>query len=74
MLANLIDNSARHGATLVSITAAMDGQAIVLVSDEGAGISPSNRTRIFEPSSLHAAISAAPACLPRHHAGPPESA
>ncbi|QPC90038.1 ATP-binding protein [Mesorhizobium sp. INR15] len=50
VLANLIDNSARHGATRVSITAAsLDGKASVLVSDDGAGISPSNRTRIFEP-------------------------
>lgn len=50
VLANLIDNSARHGATLVSITAAsVDGKATILVSDDGAGISPSNRARIFEP-------------------------
>lgn len=49
VLANLIDNSARHGATLVSITAAItDGKAIVQLSDDGAGISPSNRARIFE--------------------------
>jgi signal transduction histidine kinase len=50
VLANLIDNSARHGATLVSLAAAStDGKAAVLVSDDGAGISPSNRARIFEP-------------------------
>lgn len=50
VLANLIDNSARHGATLVSVTAASTGgKATVLVSDDGAGISPSNRARIFEP-------------------------
>ncbi|PWJ91425.1 signal transduction histidine kinase [Mesorhizobium loti] len=50
VLANLIDNSARHGATLVSIAAASPGgKAIILVSDDGAGISPSNRARIFEP-------------------------
>lgn len=50
VLANLIDNSARHGATLVSIAAASTGgKATVLVSDDGAGISPSNRSRIFEP-------------------------
>ncbi|TJV37219.1 MAG: HAMP domain-containing protein [Mesorhizobium sp.] len=49
-LANLIDNSARHGATLVSITAASaGGKATIHVSDDGAGISPSNRARIFEP-------------------------
>lgn len=50
VLANLIDNSARHGATLVSVTAtSTGGKATVLVSDDGAGISPSNRARIFEP-------------------------
>lgn len=50
VLANLIDNSARHGATLVSITAASaGGKATIQVSDDGAGISPSNRARIFEP-------------------------
>jgi len=50
VLANLIDNSARHGASLVSLTAgSANGKATVLVSDDGAGISPSNRARIFEP-------------------------
>lgn len=50
VLANLIDNSARHGATLVSITAASaGGKATIQVSDDGAGISPSNRGRIFKP-------------------------
>lgn len=50
VLANLFDNSARHGAALVSITAAnADRKATILVSDDGAGISPSNRARIFEP-------------------------
>ncbi|TIL28392.1 MAG: HAMP domain-containing protein [Mesorhizobium sp.] len=50
VLANLIDNSARHGATLVSIMAASaGGKATIQVSDDGAGISPSNRARIFEP-------------------------
>ncbi|MES0200968.1 ATP-binding protein [Mesorhizobium sp. M0011] len=50
VLANLIDNSARHGATAVSVSAtSADGKASILVSDDGAGISPSNRARIFEP-------------------------
>ncbi|MCF6114778.1 ATP-binding protein [Mesorhizobium muleiense] len=50
VLGNLIDNSARHGATLVSITAASaGGKATIKVSDDGAGISASNRGRIFEP-------------------------
>ncbi|ESY64651.1 ATP-binding protein [Mesorhizobium sp. M0051] len=50
VLANLIDNSARHGATQVSIAAmSAGGKARILVSDNGAGISPANRARIFEP-------------------------
>ncbi|TGQ74648.1 HAMP domain-containing histidine kinase [Mesorhizobium sp. M00.F.Ca.ET.186.01.1.1] len=50
VLANLIDNSARHGATLISIAAsATGGKATILVGDDGAGISPANRGRIFEP-------------------------
>jgi signal transduction histidine kinase len=50
VLANLIDNSARHGATQVLLAAAgADGKATITVSDDGAGISPSNRARIFEP-------------------------
>jgi len=50
VLANLIDNSARHGATAVSLSAtSSDGKATIFVSDDGAGISPSNRTKIFEP-------------------------
>ncbi len=50
MLANLIDNSARHGATAVSLsTTSADGKATIRVSDDGAGISPSNRAKIFEP-------------------------
>ena len=50
VLANLIDNSARHGATAVSLSAtSADGKATIVVSDDGAGISPSNRTKIFEP-------------------------
>ncbi|RUY99893.1 HAMP domain-containing histidine kinase, partial [Mesorhizobium sp. M7A.F.Ca.CA.001.12.2.1] len=50
VLANLIDNSARHGATQVSVSAtSAGGKASILVSDDGAGISPSNRARIFEP-------------------------
>jgi signal transduction histidine kinase len=37
-------------AGLVCATAAsVDGKATVLVSDDGAGISPGNRARIFEP-------------------------
>ncbi|XXB68489.1 HAMP domain-containing sensor histidine kinase [Mesorhizobium sp. RIZ17] len=50
VLANLIDNSARHGARQVAILALADGQrASVQIGDDGDGISAANRTRIFEP-------------------------
>jgi signal transduction histidine kinase len=50
ILANLIDNSARHGAKLVSVdVASMGGKVTILIDDDGVGISPSNRSRIFEP-------------------------
>jgi signal transduction histidine kinase len=50
VLANLIDNSARHGATQVLLSAAAaEDKVTITVSDDGAGISPSNRSRIFEP-------------------------
>ncbi|ESX95040.1 HAMP domain-containing sensor histidine kinase [Mesorhizobium sp. LNJC403B00] len=50
LLANLIDNSARHGATQVLLAAgSAEGKVTIAVSDDGAGISPSNRARIFEP-------------------------
>jgi len=49
VLANLIDNSARHAASQVSLTAASaEGKVTVLVGDDGAGISPSNRAKVFE--------------------------
>ncbi|RWA78590.1 HAMP domain-containing sensor histidine kinase [Mesorhizobium sp.] len=50
VLANLIDNSARHGAREVTIGAASAGERVVVhIGDDGDGISPSNRTKVFEP-------------------------
>jgi signal transduction histidine kinase len=50
VLGNLIDNSASHGATLVTVAATSDeSRATIVVSDDGNGISASNRARIFEP-------------------------
>ncbi|RUT98746.1 ATP-binding protein, partial [Mesorhizobium sp. USDA-HM6] len=50
VLANLIDNSARHGAREVTIGAASAGERVAVhVGDDGGGISPSNRTKVFEP-------------------------
>ena len=49
-LANLIDNSARHGARHVSLSAAGAERTVTIAAaDDGDGISPSNRARIFEP-------------------------
>jgi two-component system sensor histidine kinase PrrB len=46
---NLLDNAARHGADRVSITAAPDADGVeVIVDDDGPGIEPSERTRVFE--------------------------
>lgn len=50
LFSNLADNSARHGASRFVVSARQeDGVVRVLVSDDGAGISPDNRARIFSP-------------------------
>ncbi|WP_430681821.1 ATP-binding protein [Mesorhizobium australafricanum] len=50
VLANLIDNSARHGARHVAIDASAAGERVLVhVGDDGGGISAANRSRIFEP-------------------------
>ena len=50
VLGHLLDNARRHGATLVEI-AATEAQATVTVrvADNGSGVSPANRARVFEP-------------------------
>lgn len=50
VLANLIDNSARHGAKLVTIGATGAGDKVAIhIGDDGNGVSAANRARIFEP-------------------------
>ncbi|MDX8453689.1 HAMP domain-containing sensor histidine kinase [Mesorhizobium sp. VK9D] len=50
VLANLIDNSARHGARQVAIDASAAGERVLVhVGDDGGGISAANRAKIFEP-------------------------
>jgi signal transduction histidine kinase len=50
VLGHMLDNAQRHGAARVEIAARdEDGRLVVLVSDDGAGVSAGNRGRIFEP-------------------------
>jgi signal transduction histidine kinase len=49
-LASLADNALQAGATAIEIVARADAQALVMeISDDGPGIPPSDRERIFEP-------------------------
>jgi len=46
---NLVDNAARHAAGTVTLTLAeRDGTAVLSVADDGPGIPPGERERIFE--------------------------
>ncbi len=46
---NLLDNAARHAASAVWVESeAVNGEVVVAVSDDGAGIRPADRERIFE--------------------------
>lgn len=50
VLSNLADNASRHGATKLDLAAKDAGdESIVIVRDNGTGVSPGNRDRIFEP-------------------------
>lgn len=50
VLANLLTNAAEAGATSVRIAAeAVDGTARVTLQDDGVGIDPSLRSRLFDP-------------------------
>lgn len=49
VLAHLADNAACHGATRLDITARRADRTVILeVQDNGAGISPNNRARVFD--------------------------
>jgi signal transduction histidine kinase len=48
-VAHLIDNAARHARTQVTVTTRVDeGRAVLTVDDDGAGIAPDDRERVFE--------------------------
>ena len=49
VVGNLADNAARHAATTVSLSLQRDGDvAVVQVADDGPGVPPEDRTRIFD--------------------------
>jgi signal transduction histidine kinase len=49
MVAHLLDNAARHARRRVHVSlAAVDGQAVLTVDDDGRGIAPEDRERVFE--------------------------
>ena len=49
-LSTLIDNSRQAGAGRVTIAARVDGERVVVtVTDDGPGIAPGDRDRVFEP-------------------------
>jgi len=49
LVGNLLDNAARHGATGVEVGLHLDAAEVALtVDDDGAGIAPDDRTRVFD--------------------------
>jgi signal transduction histidine kinase len=49
MVANLVENAARHARTHVEIATIQDGQqALLTVTDDGPGIPVADRERVFE--------------------------
>jgi hypothetical protein len=49
IFSNLADNAVRHGSSVLEVSAARDGNWLkVTVSDDGEGVSPNNRTQIFD--------------------------
>lgn len=49
LVRNLLDNASRHAASVVIVTLSEDGgQAVLRVDDDGPGIAPADRERVFE--------------------------
>lgn len=49
MIRNLVDNAVRHAVSCVTIEVrGNENAAILTVSDDGPGIAPTERTRVFE--------------------------
>jgi signal transduction histidine kinase len=46
---NLLDNAARHAMAVVEVQSRQQGESVVVtVSDDGPGIAPADRERVFE--------------------------
>ncbi|MFI7617372.1 ATP-binding protein [Nonomuraea terrae] len=49
LLTNLLDNATRHAATRIEVEVSVhQGQVVVTVTDDGDGIAPEDRERVFE--------------------------
>lgn len=49
LVRNLADNAARHATAKIALTVTQhDGRAVLCVEDDGAGIAPADRERVFE--------------------------
>lgn len=49
VIRNLVDNAERHATSVVSLTVGeADGQVVVVVADDGPGIPPADRARVFD--------------------------
>ena len=49
IFSNLADNAVRHGSSTLDVSAARQGnRLLVTVADDGEGVSPNNRTQIFD--------------------------
>ncbi|GLW05705.1 two-component sensor histidine kinase [Microtetraspora sp. NBRC 13810] len=49
VLGNLLSNAVRHAESRVTVyVESVDGQAVMAVADDGAGIAPADRERVFE--------------------------
>ncbi|MEV0594584.1 sensor histidine kinase [Nonomuraea cavernae] len=49
LLTNLLDNAARHARSRIDVTMTVDdGEVVLTVTDDGAGIAPKDHERVFE--------------------------
>ena len=48
LLGNLFDNAVQHGASRISVTVERGRRVLLRVRDNGIGITPANRARVFE--------------------------